>query len=215
MIAAARTPHLLLTMLLALLLPTAPADAQAPAPPPLKWCTLPPPRNVLGNWSSPQMVRTDFNKDGSAEVLVTGRLRSQVFLPASGGVVPIFDGVYLFQSAAAGSAEVELSITMLMFREAPQLEGQGCTAEVKQTLRVSGREAAFFSADSDFGKAFLGFYRKHGATEAQLGTLIPRYRCADPPQCTQWETTIVPVELLLAPAPATSPTPTPVPSPSR
>lgn len=110
---------------------------------------------------------------------------------------------------------MELSITMLMFREAPQPEGQGCTAEVKQTLRVSGREAAFFSADSDFGKAFLGFYRKHGATEAQLSTLIPRYRCADPPQCAQWETTIVPGELLLAPAPATSPTPIPVPSPSR
>lgn len=195
-------------MLLALLFP-APASAQ----PPVKWCTLPPPRTVPGTWSAPRSVRTDLNKDGTAEVLVTELSRSQIFLPASGGIVPVLDSVYLFQSASAVSTEVEIAVSMLMFREgAAHMDGQGCTAEVKQALRVSGREAAFFSADSAFGKAFLGFYRKHGATDAQLNGLIPRYRCTDPPQCNRWETIIIPSELLLAPGPAGGPTPTPAPS---
>ncbi len=204
-----RTPHFLLAVLLAVLLP-APAGAQ----PSLKWCALPPPRNVPGTWSSPRTVRADLNKDGAADVLVTELSRSQVFLPASGGIVPVLDSVYLFQSASAGSAEVEIAVSMLVFREVAQIDGQGCTAEVRQALSVSGREATFFSAGSDFGRAFLGFYRKYGATDAQLNGLIPRYRCTDPPQCSRWETIIVPGDLILAPAPARGPTPTPSPSPS-
>lgn len=207
MAAAARTRHLLLAVLLALVIP-APAGAQ----PPVKWCALPPPRAVPGNWSAPRSVRTDLNKDGMAEILVTELSRSQVFLPASGGIVPVLDSVYLFQSTSAGSAEVEIAVSMLMFREAAQMDGQACTAEVKQTLRASGREAAFFSAASDFGRAFLAFYKKHGATDAQLQGLIPRYRCTDPPQCSRWETIVVPGELLLAPAPTASPTPIPAPT---
>lgn len=175
------------------------------AQPSLRWCMLPPDRTVLGDWTSPTTLRVDLNKDGVAEVIITGFSRSQA-MPIGDRIVPVFDFVYLFRSAMDPSTEVEISVALLSFLVnggwVLNIEGQGCTANVRETLRASGgagREASFFHPDSAFGRAFLIFYRKNGASDAQLNSLIPGLRCSNPPGCDSTKVIVVPADLLLTP----------------
>ncbi len=192
--------------------------------PSLRWCRLPPDRTVSGDWASPRTVQVDLNKDGVAEVAFTESSRSQIMVigPGERGLVPVFDRAYLFRSATASSTEVEISIALLAFLVSGEwvwsIEGQGCTATVRATLRAlggTGREASFFDPDSAFGRAFLGFYRKNGASDAQLNNLIPGLRCSNPPGCGSMTVIVVPTDLLLTPpTPSQTQSATPAPSPS-
>ncbi len=197
-----------------LLLVLIPADGTW-AQPPLKWCSLS--RNVSG-YGFIRTTRVDLNKDGVAEVVIS-YASGTGFSTGPSGAEAVFPHVFVYQAPGSAGGEVEVSVALRVpfGTDAARLEGQGCTANVKESLRASEREAAFFRPDSAFGSAFLGFYRKYGATEAQLTSLIPRYRCGNPPQCNSWEAALVPPELELKEvSPTTSPTPvvTPAPTPS-
>ncbi len=189
--------------------------SSAYAQPPLKWCSLPPATATPGTWLSPATDLVDLNSDGVADVVITGFMRP----PHNSRALVVLDNVLLFQSAASTSVEIEIFISTLVFRDRAELEGQGCTADLKQPLRgvvrAGSADVLFFGPDSNLGKAFMAFYRKYGAPDAQLTSLIPRYACDDPPGCTKHTLTFVPRNLLLTvPTPTASPLPSPVPSPS-